>query len=208
MELFTANGAVQVWKQNVTIFKMCMHSHFHPSPGYWFKMVAAWMYYRRPCNLPLRWRLPRTKRGGVRKGDHRPQAGNVKLWTIICWAKYNACQMNWSSTLRNPAAPPSKMLQRKVVCEYVCVRVCVSVHVCVQACCSVSISLFPPPPPSLPHPLTHMYTQTQMHDRITASPAVFFLSLKRKKRKRRKVRINWKNKSREWAAVPRLYYLK
>ena len=185
MELFTANGAVQVWKQNVTIFKMCMHSHFHPSPGYWFKMVAAWMYYRRPCNLPLRWRLPRTKRGGERKGVHRPQAGNVKLWTIICWAKYNACQMNWSSTLRNPAAPPSKMLQRKVVCEYVCVCVCV----CACVCSSMLLCLYFPLPPSLPPPLTLSHTCTLRHKCTIELPPVqlfFFLSLKKKKRKERR----------------------
>lgn len=64
------------------------------------------MCYRRPCNLPLRWRLPRREKGERGKGVQRPQAGNVKLWTIICWAKYNGCQMNWSSTSRSQQYPP------------------------------------------------------------------------------------------------------
>lgn len=121
---------------------------FPPSPGYWFKMVAAWMYYRRPCNLPLRWRLPRTK-GEREKGstDHK-----LGMWNCgQLFAEQNTMPARWTGAQPpKPSSSPIKMLQRKVVCEYVWVRVCV----CMLLCLYFSL----PPPLSPSH--THVHSDT------------------------------------------------
>lgn len=74
------------------------------------------------------------------------QAGKVKLWTIICCAKYNACQMNWISNLqKNPttlAAARAKATEEKVV--RITVRACARTHVLEH------VAVFIPPlPPAL-----------------------------------------------------------
>lgn len=123
---------------------MCMHSHFHPLLGIDLKW---WLHECSTADhVILLWDEDFRERKGREKGVHRPQAGNVKLWTIICWAKYNACQMNWSSTSKNPAAPPPKCYREKVVCEYECVFK------------HVALSLFLSPSPSLSP--SHVHSDT------------------------------------------------
>ena len=137
IELFTVNRAVQVWKHECDNFKMCMHSHFHPSPGYWFKMVAAWMYYRRPCNLPLRWRLPRTKGGREERGP-QTTSWECEIVDNYLLSKIQCLPDELELNLQKPQQLPQQNATEK---SSVWICVCMCVHVCVQACCSVSISL-------------------------------------------------------------------
>lgn len=137
-------------------FKMCMHSHFQPLLGIDLKW---WLHECTTADhVIFLWDEDFREPKGRQKGVHRPQAGNVKLWTIICWAKYNACQMNWSTTPKTQQLPHQNTTEKSSVWRRVCV--------CAQPCCSVLVSL------SLP---SFSHTQTLMHYQITASPTVFFL---------------------------------
>lgn len=150
---------------------MCMHSHFHPLLGIDLKW---WLHECTTADhVIFLWDEDFRERKRREKGLHRPQAGNVKLWTIICWAKYNACQMNWSSTSKTQQHPDQNATEKSSV--WICARA--SVCACMLLSLSFSLPLF--------HPLTHMYTQTQMGDQITTNPTVWKSRKKREARGKR-----------------------
>lgn len=153
-------------------FEMCIHSHFHPLLGIDLKW---WLHECTTADhVIFLWDEDFRERKGREKGVHRPQAGNVKLWTIICWAKYNACQMNWSSTSKPQQLPHQNATEKSSV--WICVRMCVFMH--------VAPSQFPTPSP-LSH--THVPSATIAWSNYQQSN---YFKNDRKSKKRRKTTTN------------------
>lgn len=90
----------------------------------------------------------------ARKGstDHK-----LGMWNCgQLFAEQNTMPARWTGAQpTKPSSSLTKMLQRKVVYEYVRASVCVCMHVALS-------SLFPPPSPTLTR--SHMYSETQMHN--------------------------------------------
>lgn len=129
---------------------MCMHSHFQPLLGIDLKW---WLH---ECTTADHVIFLSDEDFRERKGIGRKGSADHKLGMWNCgqlFAEQNTMPARWTGAQPpRPSSSPTKMLQRKVVCEYVCV-------------CS-SMSLFLPPLPSPSH------TRTLRHKRTIELPPV------------------------------------
>lgn len=100
------------------------------------------------------------EKGGERERGPQTTSWECEIVDNYLLSKIQCLPDELELNLQKPTAPPTKMLQRKVMCEYVCM--------CMLLSLSVSISLSLP----LSETLTDMYTLWQMVDQITTKPTV------------------------------------
>lgn len=115
---------------------MCMHSHFHSLLGIDLKW---WLHECTTDHVIFLWDEDfRERKGGERERGPQTTSWECEIVDNYLLSKIQCLPDELELNLQKPTAPPTKMLQRKVMCEYVCMCVCMLL--------SLSVSIPSPSP--------------------------------------------------------------